>query len=162
MKKISKLVSKNGEGSRSWLWLHVLLPHLQSLHQRRPPSSYIQVVRDAQRLPDVGLVIVESLLQDLPLRWPVSRLPPAVTDHDADPGWRRQEMSGPWRKRGLQHHRRLASKLPQVNHSEGPEWQQTWRVDTIWERTIALLWQALPHDVLFKKHFFFTLQAKWF
>lgn len=100
-------------------FLHVLLFHLQSLYQRRPPSSYIQVVRDAQRLPDVWLVIVESLLEDLPLRWPVSRLPPPVTDHDTDPGWGRQEMPRPWRKRGLQHHRRLTSKLPQVTNREG-------------------------------------------
>lgn len=94
--------------------LHVLPSHLQSLYQRRSPASYIQVVRDAQRLPDVWLVIVESLLEDLPLRWPVSWLPPPVTDHDTDTGWRRQEMPGPWRKRGLQHHRRFTSKLPQV------------------------------------------------
>lgn len=115
-----------------------LFSYLQSLYQRQNPSSYIQVVRDAQRLPDVWLVIVESLLEDLPLRWPVSRLPPPVTDHDTDPGWRRQEMPGPWRKRGVQHHRRLTPKLPQVSNRERVNYSPTdmstecWRHDIHW------------------------------
>ena len=106
----------------------VFLLNLQSLYQGQLPP-HVPGVRDAQRLSDVWLVIVESLLQDLPFQRPVSWLPPPVTDHDSDSSRRGQKVSCPWGKRSLQHHGRFTSNLPQVV-------SQQWRLSSLSELTI--------------------------
>lgn len=97
----------------SSLWL--LSSCFQSLFRRRH-SCDLPLLRHAQRLPDVRLVLLELMLEDLPVIWFVSWLPCEESNRDPAQHRGRERMPRPPGEGGLQYYWGFASQVPQVSN----------------------------------------------